>query len=145
MQEAWSLTTGTQEKTVSLRYFCTFTYLINTSCGTEPLVHHGRHFGRTLHAFCSVNTLLNNGILRTGELLEKPEDMFMHEFVVFLGLLQCIANAACAREWREHRIFQALLLMVLGLEERLMQSSNEAVIHIAELVCVYICQCNFIH
>ena len=80
-----------------------------------------------------------------GELLEKPEDMFTHKFIVFLGLLQCIANAACARERREHRIFQALLLMVPGLEERLMQSSNEAVIHIAELICVYICQCNFIH
>jgi len=48
------------------------------------------------------------------------------------------ANAACARERQEHRIFKALLLLVPGLEERLMQSSNEGVIYIAELVCVYV-------
>jgi hypothetical protein len=40
-----------------------------------------------------------------------------------------------ARERREHRIFQALLQMIPGLEERLMEGSNEDVIHIAELVC----------
>ena len=31
----------------------------------DPLVHHGRHFGRTIHALCSVDTLLSNGILRS--------------------------------------------------------------------------------
>jgi len=26
-------------------------------------MHHGRHFGRTVHAFCNVQTLLMNGIV----------------------------------------------------------------------------------
>ena len=28
----------------------------------DPLVHHGRHFGRTVHAFCNVQTLITNGL-----------------------------------------------------------------------------------
>ena len=28
----------------------------------DPLVHHGRHFWRTAHAFCNVQTLLLNGL-----------------------------------------------------------------------------------
>jgi len=85
-------------------------------CGTDPLVHHGRHFGRTVHALCTVSALLNNGILRMGELLDQPEDTFTHE------------------ERREHRIFKILLQMIPGLEERLMEGSNEDVVHVAELI-----------
>jgi hypothetical protein len=38
------------------------------------------------------------------------------------------------RERREHRIFRVLIRMVPGLEERLMDGSDEDVVHIAELV-----------
>jgi hypothetical protein len=38
------------------------------------------------------------------------------------------------RERREHRVFQQLLQMVPGLEERLLEGSDEDVIHIGELV-----------
>jgi len=40
-----------------------------------------------------------------------------------------------ARERREHRVFMRLLEMVPGLEERLLDRSEEGVVHIAELVC----------
>lgn len=30
---------------------------------TDPLVHHGRHFCRTVHALCNVQALLNNGFI----------------------------------------------------------------------------------
>ncbi|KAF8834724.1 hypothetical protein BDN67DRAFT_914346, partial [Paxillus ammoniavirescens] len=30
----------------------------------DPLVHHGRHFGRAVHAFCNVQTLVTNGLIR---------------------------------------------------------------------------------
>ncbi|KIM89596.1 hypothetical protein PILCRDRAFT_60503 [Piloderma croceum F 1598] len=86
------------------------------SCGTDPLVHHGRHFGRTVHALCTVGALINNGILRMGELADNPDEIFTHE------------------ERREHRIFCILLQMVPGLEERLMEGFNEDVAHIADLV-----------
>jgi hypothetical protein len=37
------------------------------SCVTDPLVHYGRHFGRTEHALCCVHKLMQNGILRSVE------------------------------------------------------------------------------
>jgi len=46
---------------------------------TDPLIHHGRHFGRTVHALCTVSALLNNGILRMGELAEQPDETFTQE------------------------------------------------------------------
>ena len=30
-------------------------------------MHHGRHFGRAMHAFCNVQTLLTNGIVLLSE------------------------------------------------------------------------------
>jgi hypothetical protein len=32
---------------------------------TDPLVSHGRHFGRTVRTFCRVHTLITNGLSRT--------------------------------------------------------------------------------
>jgi hypothetical protein len=107
-------------------------YFPGASCATDPLVHYGRHFGRTLHVFCTVGALLSNGILRMGELSEQSEDTLTHEFVFPFSSYN--AWLTSARERREHRIFQALLQMIPGLEERLMEGSNEDVIHVAELV-----------
>jgi len=49
------------------------------SCHSDPLVSHGRHFGRTIHALCNIQTLLTNGLLRLGELAEEPEEAFTYE------------------------------------------------------------------
>jgi len=35
-----------------------------SSCIADPLIHHGRHFGRTVHALCSIRTLVQNGLRR---------------------------------------------------------------------------------
>lgn len=43
---------------------------------TDPLVHSGRHFGRTIHALCNVHALINNGIIRMGERADEPEEAF---------------------------------------------------------------------
>jgi hypothetical protein len=40
---------------------------------TDPLVHHGRHFGRVVHTFCNVNVLITNGLTRMGE--SEPVDI----------------------------------------------------------------------
>jgi hypothetical protein len=61
---------------------------VSCSGGTDPLVHHGRHFGRTVHALCSVSALLNNGILRMGELADQPEDSFTHECAFLCSILR---------------------------------------------------------
>jgi hypothetical protein len=52
---------------------------ISGSRATDPLVHYGRHFGRTVHALCTVSVLLNNGLIRMRELAEKPDDGLTHE------------------------------------------------------------------
>ena len=36
--------------------------LLCTRTAQDPLVHHGRHFGRAVHAFCNVQTLIVNGL-----------------------------------------------------------------------------------
>jgi hypothetical protein len=49
---------------------------------TDPLIHHGRHFGRSVHAFCNVQALLTNGVLRMGEQIDEPEESFTYESVL---------------------------------------------------------------
>jgi len=47
----------------------------------DPLVHHGRHFGRNIHALCSVHALLTNRFLRKVELAEQSEELFTAECI----------------------------------------------------------------
>jgi hypothetical protein len=35
---------------------------------SDPLVHHGRHFGRSIHALSRVHSLLTNGLIRDTDL-----------------------------------------------------------------------------
>jgi hypothetical protein len=46
-----------------------------TSRVTNPFVHHGRHFGRTIHALCNVKQLLSNGLLRLGNTEAENRDL----------------------------------------------------------------------
>ncbi|KIJ58978.1 hypothetical protein HYDPIDRAFT_118906 [Hydnomerulius pinastri MD-312] len=82
----------------------------------DPLVHHGRHFGRAVHAFCNVQTLISNGITLMGERDDEPEE----DLTVV--------------ERREYAVFRELLRMAPGLEARIMDSSEEEVILIADLI-----------
>ena len=45
----------------------------------DPLVHHGRHFGRTIHVLCNVNALVVNGVLHEVELADQAEETFTAE------------------------------------------------------------------
>jgi hypothetical protein len=53
--------------------------LSTSSCHSDPLVSHGRHFGRTVHALCNVKALLTHGILRMGDQADEPEENFTEE------------------------------------------------------------------
>ena len=53
-------------------------------CTSDPLMHYGRHFGRTVHALCSVNALITNGLLRDGERADEPEELFTAECMILL-------------------------------------------------------------
>ncbi|KAF6764200.1 hypothetical protein DFP72DRAFT_799972, partial [Ephemerocybe angulata] len=78
---------------------------------TDPLVHHGRHFGRAVYAFANVHALLNTGI--------NSDDS---------------TPAETQQERREIRVYKKLMNMVPGLEERLMSSSEEEVMAIANMI-----------
>jgi hypothetical protein len=47
---------------------------------SDPLIGHGRHFGRTVHALCNIQVLLANGILHL-KLGERPEEVCTSEYV----------------------------------------------------------------
>ncbi|KAG2737704.1 hypothetical protein P692DRAFT_20883308 [Suillus brevipes Sb2] len=83
---------------------------------SDPLVSHGRHFGRTVFALCNYPSLLVNGILR----LEQLEDASIEDF--------------SAEERREHLVFTKLLDSYPGLLDRLREGSEEEVLHVGELI-----------
>lgn len=105
------------------------------SCGTDPLTHHGRHFGRTIHAFCTISALVNNGVLRLRELAEKPEEQFTNQYV--MASTHSLLLTTVDREQREQRVFNLLTQMVPGIEGRLVEGSDGDVAHIAELVSAF--------
>lgn len=57
----------------------TVTHNPQSSGLTDPLVSHGRHFGRTVHALCNIQALITNGLLRMGEQSDMPDEAFTEE------------------------------------------------------------------
>ncbi|EGO01387.1 hypothetical protein SERLA73DRAFT_121668 [Serpula lacrymans var. lacrymans S7.3] len=84
-------------------------------CTSDPLVHHGQHFGQTAHAMCDIKTLVVNGTRRMEDL--DPE----------------FARMFCFSELREQHIFKMLLDIIPGLEEHIRASLEEEIGIIAEL------------
>ncbi|KAJ3524297.1 hypothetical protein NMY22_g11059 [Coprinellus aureogranulatus] len=78
---------------------------------TDPLIHHGRHFGRTIYAFANVHALLLAGI-------NQDDD----------------APPTTQQERREIRIYHQLLRLVPNLEDRLMSSSEEELMSVANML-----------
>ncbi|KAL4063134.1 hypothetical protein J3A83DRAFT_4362700 [Scleroderma citrinum] len=91
-------------------------HLLCTRISQDPLVHHGCHVGRAVHAFCNVQTLITNGLHAMSD--DAPEDETL--------------PAVCS-ECKEHAVFWELLQSVPGLEDQLMLSSEEEVIAMANL------------
>lgn len=63
--------------------------------------------------------------------MESLSVMCIHDFSV---LSQSLTSNF--KEWKELEVFRELLRMVPGLEAHLMDSSEDEVIHIADLVCL---------
>jgi hypothetical protein len=59
-------------------YICHYMLTVRYRSTQDPLVHHGRHFGRTIHTFCDVHMLLLNAITRLGESF-SDEDQIAEE------------------------------------------------------------------
>ncbi|KAJ3518195.1 hypothetical protein NMY22_g13809 [Coprinellus aureogranulatus] len=79
---------------------------------TDPLVHHGRHFGRTVYAFANVHALIVYGLAAEED--TPPETQ---------------------QERRELRVFQKLINLIPGFQERLMTcESEEQIMAIAGMI-----------
>ena len=50
------------------------------SSKSDALVHHGRHFCRTIHAMCNIHALLTQSIVR--EVEETPDEELTAEYVI---------------------------------------------------------------
>ncbi|KAH6885583.1 hypothetical protein BKA70DRAFT_1444974 [Coprinopsis sp. MPI-PUGE-AT-0042] len=85
---------------------------------TDPLVHHGRHFGRTVRAFCRIQALIREGLA----------------IAVQLDLEDLPEEALTAEERREYQIYKQLLALSPKLEERLYNGSEQEVYHIADMI-----------
>jgi hypothetical protein len=104
---------------------------------TDPLIGHGRHFGRTIHAFCNIHSLLVSGITWMADSYEEPDESFTAEFVHPSSYsIVFIIDSAINSERREQRVFKSLLGLVPGLEAWLMgeTTSEQDIRHIADLV-----------
>jgi hypothetical protein len=66
----------------AILYAIFFDHIVVVSRPGDPFVHHGRHFGRTVHAMCNVNALICNGIGHMGE-EPVPEESLTDELVLF--------------------------------------------------------------
>lgn len=47
----------------------------------DPLVHHGRHFGRTVHGLCNPYAVITSGIIRLVELQTSALEDYSAEYV----------------------------------------------------------------
>ncbi|KAG0703964.1 hypothetical protein DFH29DRAFT_802625, partial [Suillus ampliporus] len=83
---------------------------------SNPLVLHGRHFGRTVFALCNYPALLTSGILRLEELQDAPVEDYPADV-----------------HW-EHRVFMELVDSYPGLLERLTNGEEEDIICVGELL-----------
>jgi hypothetical protein len=105
---------------------------------TDPLVHHGRHFGRAVHTFCNVRALIVNGLIRMVH--ENPPTLDTLEFVTPACFF---FSHILPREIREDRAFQELIRMCPGMKERLAESTDEDIRRMADSVShpaiTYIC------
>ncbi|KAJ3504875.1 hypothetical protein NMY22_g17775 [Coprinellus aureogranulatus] len=85
---------------------------------TDPLVSYGRHFGRTVHAFCRPFPLIKDGLAR--------------QLQFQAGIL--IEEELPLQEQREHQIFNALLDLSPGLDSRILQASADELHYLADTI-----------
>jgi hypothetical protein len=108
------------------------------SCVSDPLVSHGRHFCRTVHALCNIKALLTNSLLLTTSGPTDAEESFTSEYV-FHYFNEASSNLYPTSERREYYVFMTLLQMVPGLGDRLTDGGGSEVVTIAEMVRVIFC------
>ncbi|KAF6760739.1 hypothetical protein DFP72DRAFT_988103 [Ephemerocybe angulata] len=84
----------------------------------DPLLHYGRHFGRTVRTFCRLQPLLRNGMGRTMQ----------------LELGRMVEEDLSESEHKDHAVYKTLLAMVPGLEEKLNTGSDREVFYVGDML-----------
>ncbi|KAJ3549152.1 hypothetical protein NMY22_g988 [Coprinellus aureogranulatus] len=95
---------------------------------TDPLIHHGRHFGRSVFAFANIHALIISGLSADEDSPPETQQLSLND-----GDLRRILTRSY-RERRELRVFKKLLSMIPGFEDRLMSSSEEEMMAIASML-----------
>ncbi|TEB03971.1 hypothetical protein FA13DRAFT_1723520 [Coprinellus micaceus] len=95
---------------------------------TDPLVGHGRHFGRTIRTFCRIHTLITNGLSRTmqlelGRIAEEDLTRVANPF-----------SPTIFSDLAEQRLYSSLLKLSPGLEERLNTGSAQDLHYVADMI-----------
>jgi hypothetical protein len=75
-----------------------FSCLSGIRHSSDPLVHHGRHFGRTVYAMCNVRSLIRNTLLRLEESDggEVSEESLTSEYIFLVNLSVPWAFISCS-------------------------------------------------
>lgn len=79
LQASMPSSLGTGKSRESIVFPPCHALMLPPSRASDPLVHYGRHFGRAVHAMCSIQALLTNGIVRMGEEGEVIEESLTPE------------------------------------------------------------------
>ncbi|KAG6914296.1 hypothetical protein DXG01_001249 [Tephrocybe rancida] len=86
----------------------------------DPYVGHGRHFGRTIHALCRIQAIINNGLF-----IQERIDLDGH------SLQELVADPTTARQ---HAIFEQLMQITPNFHETIFTASQEEVTRIADML-----------
>ena len=76
-----SLLRGKRRKSVILYAIFSDQIVVRSRAG-DPLIHHGRHFGRTVHAMCNVQVLFTQGIEHLSSTEVVAEESLTLEYIL---------------------------------------------------------------
>ena len=76
--------------------------ILSRSRGSNPLVHHGWHFGRTVHAMCNIWVLIVNSLLllEDGEVTKESLTTTCVSWPLYNWRLVCCSNVGKERSTR---------------------------------------------
>ncbi|KAG6906365.1 hypothetical protein DXG01_014296 [Tephrocybe rancida] len=83
----------------------------------DPLISHGRHFGRSIHALCRVHAVINNGLVIEADLLDGASEELLSFDKRF-----------------ELTLFRQILKLTPNMQDKIYDSSDEELVHIADLL-----------
>ena len=107
----------------------------------DPLVYYGWHFSQTVHATCSIHTVITKGLLHVAKIVESELglDEALNGEQVFKIAFPTPVNSRyffIQREWAEYHVYTTIYSGLLNLEEQIIDRDDNAVQLIADLISV---------